>query len=121
MNLRELVDTVDVPETRVAEDAWDRASARLRRRRAVIAGGVGTAVALVLVGVSALTPPSGQHPPVPLTCTPDPTPTSTDADTHLPVTIIKPDWENLGTAPSLAPPGRCARLVARILSPTRHW
>jgi hypothetical protein len=105
MNLRELVDTVDVPDTRVADDAWDRAHARLRRRRVGIAAGIGTAVAVVLVGTGALTPPSGQHPPAPLTGTPDPTPTTTgDAESHLPVTIVKPDWQDLGTAPALAPP-----------------
>lgn len=104
MNLRELVDTVDIPDTRVAEDAWDRAHARLRRRRAVTAAGVGSAVAIVLVGVSAITPQSGQRPPTPLTGSPDPTPTSSDAEAHLPVTIIRPDWANLGTAPALTPP-----------------
>ena len=54
MNLRELIDEVDVPATRVAEGTWERARGRVRRRRWVTAGAAGLAVAAVAVAVSVL-------------------------------------------------------------------
>ena len=54
MNLRELVDEVDVPATRVAEGTWERARGRVLRRRWVTAGAAGLAVAAVAVAVSVL-------------------------------------------------------------------
>ncbi len=45
MNLRELIEDVDVPDTRVAEGTWERARGRVRRRRLVTTGAAGLAVA----------------------------------------------------------------------------
>ena len=53
MRLIDLVDRLDLPETDVAAGAWDAAVRRTRRRRAAIVG-VGAALVLVVVGVSAL-------------------------------------------------------------------
>ena len=54
MNLRELIDEVDVPATRVAEGTWERARGRVRRRRWVTAGAARLAVAAVAVAISVL-------------------------------------------------------------------
>ena len=88
-------------------EAWWAGSGRRRRRRrrALVAACTGTAAAIVLVAVSANLSQSGQRPPTPLTGTPDPTATTTgEPDTHLPIKIVKPDWQDLATAPSLGPP-----------------
>lgn len=103
MNLRELVDTVEVPETRVADDAWMLATRRLARRRTIAAAAVsGMAVAVVLVAVDAATPETKRQAPGVGSPSPSVT-TSAEADQHLPVTITRPDWEALGGAPELAP------------------
>jgi hypothetical protein len=55
MRIAELVESLDLPQTQVAERAWDHARRRVRRRRGVAAGGAAAlAVASVLgiVGVS---------------------------------------------------------------------
>ena len=106
MNLRELVDTVDVPETRVAEDAWEIASRRTTHRRTVAAVVLaGIAVVIVLVSVNALMPRTTLLPATPTTRSPQPSPTtSADAgEQHLPVTITRPDWDALGTGLGLEP------------------
>ena len=41
MNLRELIEDVDVPDTRVAEGTWELARGRVRRRRLVTTGAAG--------------------------------------------------------------------------------
>ncbi len=111
MDLRELVDGVDVPDTRVADEAWDRARRRLRRRWGWSAGAAGALVAATLVGAAALVPDAGLPRPAPATTTPDPTPSRTPGS-HLPLTIIKPDWEALAAAPALAPPADAPALSA---------
>ena len=89
-------------------EAWWAGSGRRRRRRrrALVAACTGTAAAIVLVAVSANLSQSGQRPPTPLKPgTPDPTATTAgEPDTHLPIKIVKPDWQDLATAPSLGPP-----------------
>ena len=86
MNLRELIDEVDVPATRVAEGTWETARGRVRRRRWVTAGAAGLAVATVAVAVSVL--PGGQQAdgPGPVD-SPAPSPT---VPVEMVVTV--PDW-----------------------------
>ena len=72
MKLADLVDQLELPETDVAEGAWDVARRRTRRRRAALIG-AGAALVLVIVGVSALSLRS--EPERPLPAGPDPTAT----------------------------------------------
>jgi hypothetical protein len=94
MNLKELLDTVDAPETHVAEGAWDIGRARLRRRRTV-ASLVAAGTAVVTVGGVALVSGqtqdgSGRHQQ----------PAGSDSAQ---VVVTKPDWEVLKTAERLGP------------------
>ncbi len=81
MNLRELIDKVDVPATRVAEGTWERARGRVLRRRWVTAGAAGLAVAAVAVAVSVL--PGSEQADGPA----DPPSTN--------MVVTTPDWEAL--------------------------
>ena len=75
MNLRELIEDVDVPDTRVAEGTWELARGRVRRRRLVTSGAAGLAVAIVVVAVSLM--PGGQRADGPARLdSPTPTPTA---------------------------------------------
>jgi hypothetical protein len=98
MNLRELVETVDVPPTRVAEEAWDRARQRVVRRRATAAGAAGIVVVVGLVGVG-VSGSGGDRRPEPLR----PSPTTSGEDADFPVTV--PDWGELAvdTVPAPGP------------------
>jgi len=87
MNLRELVDTVDVPETRVAEGTWERARGRVRRRRVLACLGAGVVVATVAVAVSAMPGRHRADGPAPLD-TPTPTPSAGPAS----MVVTRPDW-----------------------------
>jgi hypothetical protein len=81
MNLRELIDEVDVPGTRVAEGTWERARGRVRRRRWVTAGAAGLAGASVAFAISVL--PGSERADGP-------------ADTpSTRMVITTPDWEAL--------------------------
>ena len=84
MNLRELIDEVDVPATRVAEGTWGRARGRVRRRRWVTAGAAGLAVAAVAVAVSVL--PGSERTDGPAD------PPSTD------MVVTTPDWDALAVS-----------------------
>ena len=88
MNLRELIEDVDVPDTRVAEGTWERARGRVRRRRLVTTGAAGLAVATVAVAVSLM--PGGQRADGP-TRLDSPTPTAGPAE----MVVTVPDWEAL--------------------------
>jgi hypothetical protein len=90
MNLRELIEDVDVPDTRVAEGTWERARGRVRRRRLVTSGAAGLAVATVVVAVSLI--PGGQRADGPPRLD-SPTPSPTAGPAELVVTV--PDWEAL--------------------------
>ena len=85
MNLRELIEDVDVPDTRVAEGTWERARGRVRRRRLVTTGAAGLAVATVAVAVSLM--PGGQRADGP-TRLDSPTPTAGPAE----MVVTVPDW-----------------------------
>jgi hypothetical protein len=64
MRITELVESLDLPQTQVAEGAWEDARRRVRRRRgALAAGAAGVAVASV-VAVTAVTPPGRIDNPV---------------------------------------------------------
>lgn len=55
------------------------------------------------MGAATFAPQGDQQPPTPATRTPDPTPSQAPGS-HLPLTIIEPDWAALAAAPALAPP-----------------
>ncbi len=110
MTLRDLIDDVEVPATRVAGDAWERGQSRLRRRRVLTVGAAGIAVVTTLVAVAAI--PGGQRAesPAPPVGTPSLTTSTEPAEEHLPVMITRPNWTDLGTAPELAPGAGAAAL-----------
>ena len=74
MNLADLVDQLDLPDTDVAEGAWDAARRRTRHRRVVVVG-ASAALVMVVVGASALSLRGDQERPHP--AGPDPTPSVT--------------------------------------------
>lgn len=102
MNLRELVDTVDVPPTRVAEEAWDRARDRVIRRRATVAGVVGIVVVVAAVGASVSNSRAGRE------LGPGGPSPSTAGDQFVPITL--PDWSALDTDAIGAPAPDAAAL-----------
>ena len=89
MNLRELIDEVEVPATRVAEGTWELARGRVRRRRWVTAGAAWVAVAAVAVAVSVL--PGSDRTDGPAD------PPSTE------MVVTTPDWEALAVSRVPAP------------------
>ena len=76
MNLKELHDSLDLPPTRVADQAWPLARRRLRRRRALAVGASVVVVASALA-LAARTDLRDSAEPTPSTHTPGPPPTST--------------------------------------------
>lgn len=73
MNLADLVEHIDLPETHVAERAWVLARRRQRRRHAAVTA-ASAALVLAVVGVSALS--LGDEPARPRPAGTDPTPSS---------------------------------------------
>lgn len=103
MNLRELIDEVEVPATRVAEGTWERARGRVRRRRWLTAGAAGLAVAAVAVAVSVL--PGSERADGPAD------PPSTE------MVITTPDWDALAVNRVPPPPPDADPLSE---NPVRH-
>ena len=58
MKITELVEALDLPETRVAHGAWDQGRRRVRRRHGAVAGG---AVALAMTCVAGVVAVTGRH------------------------------------------------------------
>lgn len=76
MRLHELADQMEVPTTRVADDAWEVAARRARRRRAVGVTAMSAAAAVVLLAVVTARPDAAPAPtdiPTGDTTTPSPT------------------------------------------------
>lgn len=73
MRIAELIESLDLPPTQVAERAWEDARRRVRRRRAALAAGtVGVAV-ISVIAITAVTPPDHIDQP-----SPAPSPPATD-------------------------------------------
>ncbi|MFT3873252.1 MAG: hypothetical protein QM714_11500 [Nocardioides sp.] len=114
MRLADLVDQMELPETRVAEGAWDAARRRTRRRRTAVAGAatvvmlVAAMSALSLRGGAGSTPPTGPaH--TPTSSPPDDAP-RTDAagmtgidHAHTQRLLTRAWWAGLDTVPRLDP------------------
>jgi hypothetical protein len=76
MKIAELVDSLDLPETQVAERAWDDAHRRVRRRRGAVAGGVAGLTVACVVAVAAVTGPEHDRSPSPAPAPTTPAPTT---------------------------------------------
>jgi hypothetical protein len=109
MNFADLVDQLDLPETNIAEYAWDAARRRTRRRRVVVVV-VSVALILAVAGVSALSlrddptrlqpADTGRTPTVPETSETAPTDIDnnalTDHEFAVAVAVARQEVERLG-------------------------
>ena len=103
MKLTELVDAMTLPETRAAEQAWDLAGRRIRRRRT--AGAVAAVITVVLaVAVVPLVRDRGETSSPPIT-----TPTSEPpAGPYVPAELITRRWDAADYAAAAAGAPRLA-------------
>lgn len=106
MKLRDLVDELELPSTRVAEGAWDVAARRVRRRHIAIVAGTATAAAFVVLAATQLTGnPDGAAPPAsPSMTSPTPsTPRLVTPEMGTPPAYAAQVWDRLVQDP-LVPP-----------------
>jgi hypothetical protein len=66
MKFAELVESLDLPQTQVAERAWEDGRRRVRRRRGAIAAGASTLAVACILGVIGLTRPDHATTPTPM-------------------------------------------------------
>ncbi|MGY2704757.1 hypothetical protein [Nocardioides sp. HB32] len=90
MRLTEIAETMELPETRVADAAWDRARARVRRRRTAAAVATVTAALIVVAAVPLVGDRHQTSTPPPVT-TPTRSPEAV-ADATVPRSLISPRW-----------------------------
>jgi hypothetical protein len=80
MRIAELVESLDLPQTQIAERAWEDGRRRVRRRRGAMAAGAAALAVTCVVGVTVMLRPEHTTPP-----SPTPSPTHTPAPRSAPL------------------------------------